>query len=207
MELLYYTAMKNLLKYRDIIFLLFSATVFSLVLFNVTTDFLKTKAAASSDSNPWEVKEDPSKDFKSLDNYISYISPIAWKKVDQVDEEFGENTLIALTSPDFESTQSGIISKGIRITINRSYHMQPEETIKSKLNYQYPIYDYNIRPTTLDSKDAMTMHEDYQGHNRFIFAANGNYLWQIAISSKSLEDEQKYEVEIANFLASVKFKN
>lgn len=196
--------MKNLSNYRDLLFLLFSIAVFLFVLFNITSDFLKTKAATEENANL--IVEDPSKDFKSLNNYISYSVPADWKKIDQVDTGSGSNTLIALTSPDFESSASGAVRAGVRITINRSYELKPEETLKSKLNSSYQFYDYNIRALTLDNKSAMTMHEDYNGHFRFVFVANGDHLWQIAITAKSLEDEQKYEKEINSFLASVKFK-
>jgi hypothetical protein len=203
-ELLYYTAMEILSRYRDQLFLLFSIIVVIAVLFNITNDAFKTNALANN-SNPPKIIQDPQKDFKSLDNYLSYSIPAQWQKTDQVDQEFGMNTLIALSSPDFESSSSGVIDKGVRVTINRSYDPRPEETVKNKLNTQYPFYDYNIRGLVVDGKNAMTMHEDYNGHNRFIFIASGEHLWQIGISSKNLEEEQRYEAEINSFLNSVKF--
>lgn len=199
--------MKNLHALKELIFLLFSIVVCAAVFFNITADVLKSKALGSENKQTLETNKDPLKEYKSLDNYIIYFVPAGWKKTDQVDREFGKNTLIALTSPDFDSPENMTINSGIRVIINRSYDPGSEETLKNKLNARYQFYDYNIRVLTFDNKNAMTMHEDYKGHNRFIYVANGDYLWQIAISSKSLQDEQKYEGEINSVLSSVKFKD
>lgn len=199
--------MKNLSLYKDQLFLLFSIVVVIAVFFNITNDALKTRASAANNLASEENKpKDPMRNFESLDNFISYSVPKSWQKTDQVDKELGNNTLIALSSPNFESPETFIINKGIRITINRSYDPSAEDTVRKKLNSEYQFYDYNVRAMTIDGKNAMTMHEDYEGHNRFVFIASDNYLWQIGISSKNLDEEQKYESEINTFLNSIKFK-
>jgi len=154
-----------------------------------------------------EKRSDPSKDFKSLDNYITYSLPEGWRKEDQVDQESGNNTFTILTSDDYESPETFIINSGVRITISRNYDPKAEETLNSKINAQYEFYDYNIRSITIGGKNAMTMHEDYEGHNRFIYIASGLHLWQISIASKDLDSEQKYDLEINNFLDSIQFKD
>ena len=163
---------------------------------------INTRAQSTPTPTP-----DPRKEFKSLETYISYNLPSGWQKKDYVDQEFGNTAYITLTSPDYESPETFIINSGVRISITRTYDTQSEETLSRKLGDKYEIYNYNVMPLKIDGKNAMTMHEDYEGHNRFIYIANGNHLWQISIASKSLEDEAKYEEFIKHFLSSVKFKN
>lgn len=192
---------------KDVLFFLASILVASVVFVNIINDFSKTSRASEEKLITDDKVIDPSKDFQSLDNYISYFLPEGWKKEDQVDWEFGLNTLLALTSPDYNSPEPFVVESGVRIIIDRSYDPKPEETLNNKLNAPYEFYDYNIRQIKVSGKNAMTMHEDYKGHNRFIYAADGAYLWQISITSKSLEDEQKYQAEIDSFLNSIKFKD
>lgn len=198
--------MKNPIT-KDLLFLLASILVASVVFVNIFIDFSKTGSAFGKEGKTSEKADDPSKDFRSLDNHISYFLPDGWKKEDQIDREFGKNTLLALTSPDYNSPEPFVVESGVRVIVDRSYDPESEETLNNKLNAQYQFYDYNIRALTLGDKSALTMHEDYKGHNRFIYIADDDYLWQISITSKSLEDEQKYEAEIDSFLNSIKFKD
>mgnify|MGYP000137023982 CR=1 FL=1 len=151
---------------------------------------------------------DPAKDFESLDNYLTYSIPMAWIKTGNIDKELGNNTHLKLTSPDFISHEPAIIESGVGIVIDRLYDPKSEESLTVKLNKVYEFDTYNVMPTKIDNKNAMTMHKDSDsGHMRFIYIASGTHLWQLTISSKSLEDEQKYQGEIENFLTSIKFKN
>ena len=205
---MYYTAMKISSSLKDSLFLLASIVVALVVFISIFNDSSKTRAATEAA----EVKDmvesvDPAKDLESLDNYITYSLPEGWNKQDQVDEELGNNTLISLTSPDFDSPETFVVNSGVRIIIDRTYDPAAEETLNTKLNAQYEFYDYNILPMEVGGKNSMTMHEDYEGHNRFIYIADGDHLWQISITSKSLEDEENYQGTIDNFLNSIQFKN
>lgn len=192
---------------KDALFLIASILVASVVFVNIVNDFSKTSSAFEEKLKTDDKIIDPSKDFQSLGNYISYLLPEGWKKEDQIDWEFGGNTLLALTSPDYNSPEPFVVNSGVRIIIDRSYDPKSEELLNTKLNAHYEVYDYNIRQIKVAGKNAMTMHEDYKGHNRFIYIAEGNYLWQISITSKSLEDEQKYQAEVDSFLNSITFKD
>lgn len=149
---------------------------------------------------------EPKKEFSSLDNYIEYAIPKNWHKEDHVDTEYGNYSYLYLISPDFDSPETFLIKNGIRVSISRGYTANAEQSLSNRLNAEYESYDYDIAPLKINGKNAMTMHEDYEGHNRFIYIADKDYLWQISLSSKSLEDEAKYKTEIDNFLSSIKFK-
>lgn len=198
--------MQNSLSLKDAIFFLVSLAIACAVAVFILNDYTKTRAAEIQEQTLSAKQINPAKNFKSLDSYIIYNPPEGWSKQDRVDHESGNNTWLALTSPDFDSPDSLIINSGIKIFITRSYDLKAQNNLTDRLNAQYPTYDYNIRPIKIGGENAMTMHEDYEGHHRFICVVNGNYLWQINISSKSLEEEQKYDLEINNFLDSIKFK-
>lgn len=199
--------MQNLDTKNKTLVLIILGTILAGVVWVNISDPLKTNAQNPKEPKIDEKFLDPTKDFKSLSNYITYETPQNWTANDQVDEEFGDKTNLSLSSPDFEASQSGAVKTGIKIWISRSYDTNPENTIANKLKATYPVYDYNILSTKIAGKPAMTLHEDLQGHNRFIYVAGLNHLWTITISSNSLEEEQKYESEIATFLNSIQFKD
>ena len=199
--------MQNILTLRKEFILLITGLL--LVVLAVNGNFIQTKVSTRG-SEAIETKPtptpDPRREFKSLESFISYTVPPAWQKEDYVDEQFGQTAYITLKSPDYNSPETYIINSGLGITISRSYDLNAEETLKNKLNSQYESYVYNILPAKVAGKNAMTMHEDYEGHNRFVYIATEKHLWQITFSSKSLEDESRYQGDIENFLSSIRFK-
>ncbi|HLC88158.1 MAG TPA: hypothetical protein VJG66_03855 [Patescibacteria group bacterium] len=199
--------MQNSLSLKDAIFFLVSLAIACAVVVFILNDYTKTRAAEIQEQTLSAKQMNPAKNFRSLDSYIIYSPPEGWSKQDQVDHESGNNTWLALTSPDFDSPDSLIINSGIKIFITRSYDLKAQDSLTDRLNAQYPTYDYNIRPIKIGGENAMTMHEDYQGHNRFIYIANGSHLWQISIASKNLDSEQEYDLEINSFLDSIRFKD
>lgn len=150
---------------------------------------------------------DPSLDFVSLDNTISFTLPPSWQKADHLDPA-GLNTYIKLTSPDFNSPEPGIIDSGVGIIIGRVYNLSAADSLKTKLNASYGLDTYNVMPIQIGDQNAMTMHkEEVKINTRMIYIATQTHLWDITITSKSLEDAQKYQGEIDAFLSSIKFKD
>ena len=149
---------------------------------------------------------DPSKDFNSLDNNISYSFPLNWQKSDHIDK-LGENTYLKFTSSDFISPEPGAVDQGIGIVISRTYDLNSESSLKSKLDKVYDFNTYNVMPIKIDNKNAMTMQQEGDGYRRFIYIATQNHLWEIIIASKSLEEQARYEAEISQFLNSIKLKS
>lgn len=204
---MYYTAMQNLDPQKKRRLLITLSLILALVLWINLSDPLAINAQKSKQSKNDQSKFDPAKDFQSLDNHINYLIPEGWGKIDQVDKQFGKSTNIALTSPDFVASNSSVVKSGTKIWISRSYDLKVEETLNNKLNTKYPIYNYNVMAFKVGGRNAMTIYEDLNEHNRFVYIAQGNHLWQITVSSKSLEDEQKYQTIIDAFLDSIRFKD
>lgn len=198
--------MQNLAGYKKELILLFTGLSLLVIalLASLVPQEMRTRGSEIVKTTP---TPDPRKEFKSLDNFITYTFPPAWQKEDYVDEQFGQAAYISLKSPDYNSPETFIINSGIGITISRTYDPAAEETLRNKLNAQYQSYVYNVLPIKIAGKNSMTMHQDYEGHHRLIYISNGSHLWQITIASKSLEDESRYQGDIENFLNSIRFKD
>ena len=64
--------MKNSPSLRDVVFLLVGLAIACTVLVFILSDYTKTRAMEAQEQAVLEKRSDPSKDFKSLDNYITY---------------------------------------------------------------------------------------------------------------------------------------
>lgn len=204
---MYYTAMPNLSAYKkELILLGIGLVLATFALFgNPSLSFLQTRGSELAQVTPTPTP-DPAKDRNSLDNYISYTLPPMWRKTDYIDTASGIDTITKIVSPDFNALETGVES-GVGIIIDRTYDLNAEDSLKAKLNTVYGFDTYNVMPIKINDKNAMTMHQDKNGHHRYIYISTGKHLWEITITSKSLEDEQKYQGQIDIILNSLKLTN
>lgn len=204
---MYHTPMQNLHLFKKEIVLLCAGLmlVFLALFANFNPVLIESLKSEKVTPTPTPTP-DPSKDLKSLDNYLDFTLPVGWKKTDYLDTKFGKDTIIKLTTTDFDSPEPTVINGGVGIVIDRTYDLKSEETLSKKLNQNYGFETYNVMPLTIDGKNAMTMHQDGESHHRYIYIAAPTHLWEITVASKSLEDESRYDPEIENFLKSIKFK-
>lgn len=198
------TAMNTLLKYKKELILLITGIILgSIAIFGNLSPLLPTQAEITQ-AKPTPIT-DPSKDLISLDNSITYDLPNLWQKTDHIDPQ-GVNTYLKLTTPDFSAPEPSKVDSGIGVVINRTYDLNSENTLKDKLNAVYGFDIYNVTLLTLDGKNAMTMHKDGENvHARIIYIATKTHLWDITITSKSLEDAQRYQGEIDSLINSMIF--
>lgn len=197
--------MPNLTHFKKELFLLsLGLFLVAMALFNnLNPQFTEILGSERPEITPTPTP-DPSKDLISLDSNLSYTLPALWQKSDHIDPS-GKDTYIKLTSPDFNSPEASQVQNGIGIIVDRAYDLKSEDSLKSKLDAVYDFDTYNITSIKINDKNAMTMHQDKNGHLRLIYVATPTHLWEITITSKSLEDEQKYQGDINQFLNSIKF--
>lgn len=197
--------MSNLSQFKKELFLL-SLGLFlaGIALFNYLNPQLTEILGSERPAMTPTPTPDPAKDLNSLDNSLSYTLPALWKKSDHIDPA-GDDTYIKITSPDFNSPEASQVQNGVGLIIDRTYDLKAEVSLKAKLDTVYDFDTYNITPIKLNGKNGMTMHQDKNGHHRLIYIATQTHLWEITITSKSLEDEQKYQGDINTFLNSIKF--
>lgn len=200
--------MQNILSLKKEFILLITGLL--LVILAMNGNYVQTMVSTRS-SNAIAIKPtptpDPSLDKASLDSAISFTLPASWKKADQIDPS-GINTYLKLTSSDFQSSTPGVIDSGVGVVIGRVYDLKAGESVRSKLSASYGLDTYNVMPLSIAGQNGMTMHKDGANINaRIIYVATQTHLWDITITSKSLEDAQKYQGEIDAFLNSIKFKN
>lgn len=199
--------MPNIAAYKKELALLATGLALaSFALFgNSNLSILQTSGSELAQPSPTPTP-DPAKDRNSLDNYISYTLPPIWRKTDYIDTVSGIDTISKIVSPDFNAPETGV-ETGVGIIIDRAYDLNSEDSLKTKLNTVYGFDTYNVMPIKINDKNAMTMHQDKNGHHRYIYIATEKHLWEITITSKSLEEEQKYQGQIDLILNSIKFTN
>ena len=200
--------MQNILTLKKEFILLITGLLLVILAMNasyISRRVLSSKGSELSAQAIATPTPDPSKDFNSLDSSVAFTLPPSWKKVDHIDSAAGTNTYIKLTSPDFQAPDPVNLQSGVGIVINRVYDLKAQDTLNNKLNAQYNFDTYNVTPLEIGGQNAMTMHKDNSGHFRIIYVATHTHLWEITITSKSLEDEQRYQSDINTFLTSIKF--
>lgn len=200
--------MQNILSLKKEFVLLITGLL--LVILAMNAAYVQT-IVSSKPTNAVEIiptpTPDPSLDLVSLDNALSFTLPASWQKADHLDPS-GLNTYIKLTSPEFNSPEPGVIDSGVGIIIGRVYNLNAADSLKTKLNASYDLDTYNVMPIQIGDQNAMTMHKEGLNINaRIIYVATQNHLWDITITSKSLEDEARHQSQIDFFLDSINFKN
>lgn len=205
---MYHTPMQNILTLKKEFILLITGLLLVILAMNasyISRGILFSKNSNLNSQATASPTPDPSKDFTSLDSKISFSLPPSWTKVDHIDSTAGTNTYIKLTTPDFQAPDPVNLQSGLGIVINRIYDLKAEDSLNNKLNAQYSFDTYNVTSLKIGDKNAITMHKDNSGHYRIIYVATPTHLWDITITSKSLEDEQRYQADINTFLNSIKF--
>lgn len=198
--------MQNILSLKKEFILLITGLLLVILALNgsVIQTIIAKRSSESIETKPTPTP-DPSKDLASLDDSIKYTLPASWQKVDHLDPA-GLNTYIKITSPDFNSPEPGLVSSGVGIVIGRNYDLNAGEAVKSKLNASYDLDIYNVTPLQVSNQNAISMQKDGANVNaRIIYVATKTHLWDITITSKSLEDQSRYQGEINSFLSSINF--
>lgn len=198
--------MQNILGLKKEFLLLITGLILVIIALNgnVLSKTVLSRSTGQLETVP-SPTPDPAKDLTSLYTKLTFTLPQNWQKTDHTDLAAGQNTYIKITTPDFQAPDPANVQSGIGIVVNRTYDLKAEESLKTKLNAQYDFDTYNVMPLRIGDKNAMTMHKDNSGHYRIIYVATQTHLWDITITSKSLEDEQRYQSDINTFLDSIKF--
>lgn len=135
-----------------------------------------------------------------VDTLASYTVPSGWKKYIHADEN---SNYVDLTSPDFKGELAA--EKGARIRISRFKTEDPQKFISSIQNDTL-TYQKDKKLTQINGYTVFSLHEDYEGHHQQYMFIQGSYIWDISITTPSIEIESTYRGTIDSFVNSIHFK-
>lgn len=131
--------------------------------------------------------------LKSVEDLVEYSFPPGWsqgKSPDYVGAELGEEK-----------------GKGMGISVSRSFSL-PGHTLESEKNgWKETAGTHDLSDATIDGLPAFKFHEDFEGlHSLRYYVIKDGYGFTIYFFSPDLAEEKKYQKEIDEFLASIRFK-
>lgn len=165
-----------------------------------------TQVLTVSSPIPWTPQPTPTP-VVSVDNLVTYEIPDGWRKEvsGRSSAVYSEN--VVLMSSEYQTPAPMFVEHGASISL--SYLVTTYDTVdalENIVNDDSLPYNYDKKSLTIGGKQAISFHEDYEGHHLFYNIADNSRLWQIAVTTPNLEVENSFRPQIEAFISSIKFK-